>query len=101
MEQNPRLFDEALQAAAREADELSAEIDHLRQALSKLEARKQAVDDVVHAIRRWVEISSSPSFDPAVFEFPDSERGEVVGLSEEEVSLIAYPDGLSNPYSTK
>lgn len=94
MEQNPQLFDEALEAAGREAEELSAEIEHLRQALTRLEARKHAVDGVVHAIRRWVEISSSPSFDPAVFEFPESERDEVVGLSEEEVSLIAYPNGL-------
>lgn len=94
MEQNPQFFDEALEVAATEADDLGTEIEHMRMALTRLEARKQAVDDVVRAIRRWVEISSSPSFDPAVFEFPDSERGEVVGLSEEEVSLIAYPNGL-------
>ena len=91
---NDILYSEALSAAEQEARELELEIEQLRKLLRRLEARKSTVDEVCGALGRWVELSNlggengSDPFD-ALFE----DQGETIRLSEEEVSLIAYPDG--------
>jgi hypothetical protein len=94
-QENNIIYTEALQAARREELELDQEIAQLSKLLGQLEARKSAVDDVCKSLGRWVELSGGESlheddpFDP-LFE----SEGETIRLSEEEVSLIAYPDGL-------
>lgn len=100
MEPRQQLFEEALEAATAEADKLKTEIDQLRRALARLEYRKKVADQMVDAIRKWVGTASSQTFDPSVFEYAGAEREEVVGLSEEEVSLIAYPEGHSESHAT-
>ena len=62
--------------------------------LTQLEARKSAVDDVCNALGRWVDLSDGKRLvedDP--FDSLFESEGETIRLSEEEVSLIAYPDG--------
>ena len=91
---NNRLYSEALTAAEQEATELNQEISQLRNLLLQLEARKASVDDVCGALQRWVELSGGQATvgdDP--FESILEDQGGTIRLSEEEVSLIAYPDG--------
>ena len=91
---NNVLYSEALAAAEREASELDQEIAQLRKLLRSLEARKLAVDEVCSALGRWVDLAggaSEPSDD--AFDSIFESHGETIRLSEEEVSLIAYPDG--------
>jgi len=91
---NNILYSEALEAAEQESAELSEEIVQVRKLLLQLEARKTAVDEVCSALGRWVDLaggrqeSSEDPFD-AIFD----DQGGAIRLSEEEVSLIAYPDG--------
>lgn len=91
---NNILYSEALEAAEQESSELEQEILQLRKLLRSLEARKTAVDEVCGALGRWVELAGGGTDEPedpinAIFE----NHGETIRLSEEEVSLIAYPDG--------
>ena len=91
---NNSLYTEALEAAEREATELDQEIAQLKTLLRRLEAQKSAVDEVYLALSKWVELSGTqpePTADPFDSLFED--QGETIRLSEEEVSLIAYPDG--------
>ena len=91
---NNILYTEALEAAEREATELDQEIAQLRTLLRRLEAQKSAVDEVYSALTKWVELSDTqpePAADPFDSLFED--QGETIRLSEEEVSLIAYPGG--------
>ncbi len=88
------LYTEALNAAEREATDLEQEISQLRKMLLQLETHKVAVDQVCIALGRWVDIAAARSAGPSdpldpIFE----EHGGTIRLSEEEVSLIAYPDG--------
>ena len=91
---NNMLYSDALSVAKQEATELDQEIAQLRKLLHALEARKVAIDEVCSALGRWVDLaggateSEEDPFD-SIFE----SHGETIRLSEEEVSLIAYPDG--------
>jgi hypothetical protein len=83
------LFTEALELSEAERGELSAEIERLTAALARLEQRKRAVDDVCRAIQRWADVCG---FRVAPEAEEETDEG-MVSLSEEEVSLIAYPGG--------
>ena len=80
------LYKETMEAARGEVQELTNEIRHLRERLGQLETRKEAVGDLYNAVRRLVELEDG-EMDEATVEY------EAIGLSEEEVSLIAYSDG--------
>lgn len=96
-QENHDLYANALEAAEREGAELEQEIVHVRRLLTRLEARKRAVDEVCGALGRWVELAGDdlPDGDEEEdpFESIFDEQGGAIRLSEEEVSLIAYPDG--------
>jgi hypothetical protein len=82
------LYRETMEAARAEVATLSAEIDKLRERLAQLENHREAVQDLYGAVRRLV---SATGIGDAVHD-PLPEY-EAIGLTEEEVSLIAYPDG--------
>ena len=93
-QENDILYTEALQAANREALELDQEISQLHRLLLRLEARKAAVDDVCNALGRWVELADEGvEKDEDIHDAAFEGQGETIRLSEEEVSLIAYPGG--------
>ena len=92
--ENNILYTEALQAAESEALELDQEISQLRKLLRQLEERKTAVDEVCNALGRWVELAGGEvEKEGEPFDALFDNHGETIRLSEEEVSLIAYPDG--------
>ena len=90
---NNILYSEALQAARREASDLEQEIAQLSKLLRSLEARKGAVDEVCNALSRWVDLAGGETEAPADPFDGLFENQNAICLSEEEVSLIAYPDG--------
>jgi hypothetical protein len=91
---NNILYSEALSAAEHEALELDQEIAQLRKLLHSLELRKTAVDEVCSALGRWVDLAGGPTKSPEdEFDSIFEGQGATIRLSEEEVSLIAYPDG--------
>jgi len=86
------LYRETLEAAMDEAQELKTEIEKLRETLTQLEQRKKAVDNICRSIGRWVETTAAathPFDEPNVLAL--EEQSHSVALTEEEVSLIAYP----------
>ena len=90
------LYQDVLAAALSEARELASEIDRLKQQLSRLEERKQAVEDVCRAIRRWVDVTADDGLGDDNGLMPDfGDWGGAVRLTEEEVSMIAYPKQVS------
>ena len=87
---NEVLYQQALSAALGELQGLNSQIDHLRTQLDRLERQKSAVESICQAIGQWVETQE-----------PESEEEEIifdspVALTEEEVSLIAYPSQMPN-----
>ena len=89
------LYQETRDAALTEARELTAEIEHLRGLLNRLEHRKKAVEDICNALGRWLEVEApSVEIDQRPLPFP-ADQGGAVALTEEEVSLIAYPTQAS------
>lgn len=79
------LYKETMEAARGEVQELTSEIRQLHERLEQLESQKEAVSDIYNAVRRMIDMTEAPE-EPIV-------EYEAIGLSEEEVSLIAYPDG--------
>ncbi len=84
------LYQETLDAAQIESRELSAQIEQLRELLGRLESRKGAVEDICDAISRWVELDENPTDIDVPLPFAAQDT-RTVSLTEEEVSLIAYP----------
>ena len=91
------LYEETLEAALAEADDLVSEIDGLNARLDRLERRKEAVEDVCKALRQWVAVTEEvgEESDGPISTFLD-EQELTVALSEEEVSLIAHVNAGSN-----
>jgi hypothetical protein len=86
------LYQDVLASALSEARDLASEIDRLKHQLARLEERKQAVEDVCRAIRRWVDVTADDGLGDDNAFMPDlGEWGGAVRLTEEEVSMIAYP----------
>ena len=81
------LYRETMEAARGEVQELTSEIRQLRERLEQLESQKEAVGDLYDSVRRLVELKDDEIIDEGSVEY------EAIGLSEEEVSLIAYSDG--------
>ena len=75
-----------MEAARGEVQELTSEIRQLRERLEQLESQKEAVGNLYDSVRRLVELKDD-EIDEGSVEY------EAIGLSEEEVSLIAYSDG--------
>jgi len=85
------LYEDTLEAALTEADDLVNEIDRLRARLNRLEHRKEAVENVCNALRPWIAMAEEVgegSNGPISTFVEDHER--TVALSEEEISLIAH-----------
>ena len=79
---NEMLYQQALSAALGELHTLSGQIDNLQSELDRLERQKAAVEAICHAIGQWIDAREA--------ECEPHETG-AVGLTEEEISLIAYP----------
>lgn len=86
---NDVLYQQALSAALGELQGLNFEIDHLRTQLDRLERQKAAVESICQAIGQWVETQDPAPLEDIYFDSP-------VALTEEEVSLIAYPSQMPN-----
>lgn len=85
------LYQETLDTAQMELEDLTAQIEQLRGLLTRLENRKKAVEDICNAIGRWVEISETLVETDVMLPSSVSDEIGMVALTEEEVSLIAYP----------
>ncbi|MFT5365317.1 MAG: hypothetical protein ACI8V2_000254 [Candidatus Latescibacterota bacterium] len=91
-EHNESLYQQTLSTAQNELHTLNGQIEHLRVDLDRLERQKAAVESICHAIGQWVDardIEQRASDEQDAFSFSGT-----VGLTEEEVSLIAYPTRL-------
>jgi len=85
------LYQETLDTAQMELQELTVQIDRLRELLTRLENRKKAVEDICNAIGRWVEIGETLADADVTLSSSVSDGTGIVALTKEEVSLIAYP----------
>ena len=86
---NERLYQQALSAALDELHDLSGQMDRLQLELDRLERQKAAVEAICEAIGQWIEAREAEEDAPEqadAFHIAGS-----VGLTEEEISLIAYP----------
>ena len=87
------LYRDTLNTASFELRELSREIARMRALLEQLERRREAVTQICEALGTWAEIQersekeASEELDTPLFELPP----QGLKLTEEEVSLIAYP----------
>ena len=87
------LYRDTLSTASFELGELSREITRLRALLEQLERRREAVAQICEALGTWVELETQAEedvridLDTPIFELPP----QGLKLTEEEVSLIAYP----------
>lgn len=79
---NEVLYQQALSAALGELHTLTGQIDSLQSELDRLERQKAAVEAICHAISQWIDAREAEC---------DPSDGGAVGLTEEEISLIAYP----------
>ena len=90
------LYQDTLERALNEVQELSREIECLRTRLAQLERRKCAVEEICDAIRAWVEVAET--LPDAIAEFPtpspEAAGKGLLPLTEEEVSLIAFSVGV-------
>ncbi|MDP6778715.1 MAG: hypothetical protein QGI83_18315 [Candidatus Latescibacteria bacterium] len=90
------LYQDTLERALKEVQDLSREIEHLRTRLTQLERRKCAVEEICDAIGAWVEVSED--LPEAIADIPvpslDEPGKGLLPLTEEEVSLIAFSDGV-------
>ncbi|MBT3602459.1 MAG: hypothetical protein HOE48_11470 [Candidatus Latescibacteria bacterium] len=92
--ENEPLYQQTLSTALGELHTLNGQIENLRTQLDRLERQKAAVESICHAIGQWVDardVEQRTSEDQDPFPFSGT-----VGLTEEEVSLIAYPSRLPN-----
>lgn len=90
-EDNEPLYQKTLSTALGELHTLNREIEVLRVQLDRLERQKSAVESICHAIGQWVDAQDQePEYED------DMSFSGAVGLTEEEVSLIAYPPRLPN-----
>ena len=92
--ENEPLYQQTLSTALGELHNLNGQIEHLRVQLDRLERQKAAVESICHAIGQWVDardVEQRTSEDQEPVSFSGT-----VGLTEEEVSLIAYPPRLPN-----
>ena len=90
------LYQETLDVALTEVQELTDQIEHIRELLAQMEHRKKAVEDICDAIRRWAEVTADgKSRADGLSGLFSTYRENTVALTEEEVSRIAYPDGIS------
>jgi prefoldin subunit 5 len=83
------LYQQALSAALGELQDLNLQIDHFRTQLDRLERQRAAVESICEAIGQWVETREPDTEEEIHFDSP-------VALTEEEVSLIAYPSRMPN-----
>jgi hypothetical protein len=89
-----RLYRDTFDTASFELCELSREIARTRAILEHLERRRKAVTQLCEALGTWIalsdheEVGDDEEPDAPVFEVPPPG----LGLTEEEVSLIAYPE---------
>ena len=90
------IYQDALENALSEVQDLGAEISHLREFLQVLEKRKNAVEEMCGAIHRLVEEEGDSRADQAsIHNFPNG----FVALTPEEVSLITGTATGNNPPS--
>jgi hypothetical protein len=92
--ENESLYQQTLSTALGELQALNGQIEHLSTQLDRLERQKAAVESICHAIGQWVdarEVEQGNLEDEDPFQFSGP-----VGLTEEEVSLIAYPMRFPN-----
>ena len=86
------LYQETLETALEEATDLTDRIEYLRDLLSQLERRKHAVENICRAIGRWVEVIDHKQPEQSnSLSLPLNDQEAPILLSEEEVSLLAYP----------
>jgi predicted nucleic acid-binding Zn-ribbon protein len=86
---NESLYQQTLSTALGELHTLNGQIEELRTQLDRLERQKSAVESICHAIGQWVDAQEEEQYEEDNFSFSGT-----VGLTEEEVSLIAYPPRL-------
>lgn len=86
---NESLYQQTLSTALGELHTLNGQIEELRTQLDRLERQKSAVESICHAIGQWVDAQEEEQYEEDTFSFSGT-----VGLTEEEVSLIAYPPRL-------
>lgn len=92
---NESLYQQTLSTALGELHTLNGQIEDLRIQLDRLERQKAAVESICRAIGQWVdaqEAEQEESDDDQDF----SHFSGGIGLTEEEVSLIAYPPRVPN-----
>lgn len=89
---NEILYQKALSAALGELHTLTCQIDHLQNELNRLERQKAAVESICQAIAQWLQANEAEDSSEESF---DDLSGTGVGLTEEEISLIAYPSHMS------
>ena len=78
------IYQDALESALFEVQNLTAEMSHLRELLSLLEKRKRAVEEMCGAIQHLVEADCESEDQNPFLSFPKG----LVALTPEEVSLI-------------
>lgn len=86
---NDLLYQQALSAALGELHTLTDQIDHLQCELDRLERQKAAVEAICQSIGQWIDAKESEETSEEFFS--SYETGSAVSLTEEEISLIAYP----------
>ena len=86
---NESLYQQTLSTALGELHTLNGQIEELRTQLDRLERQKSAVESICHAIGQWVDAQEEEQCEEDTYSFSGT-----VGLTEEEVSLIAYPPRL-------
>ena len=91
---NEALYQQTLSTALGELHMLNGQIEHLRVQLDRLERQKAAVESICHAVGQWVDARDVEQRAPEDEDL--SPFSGTVGLTEEEVSLIAYPPRLPN-----
>ena len=78
------IYQDALESALSEVQDLTAEISHLRDLVSLLEKRKRAVEEMCGAIQHLVDADCESEDQNPFLGFPKG----LVALTPEEVSLI-------------
>ena len=90
------IYQDTLENALSEVQDLGAEISHLRDFLQVLEKRKNAVEEMCGAIHRLVEEEGDSRTDQtSILNFPKG----LVALNPEEVSLLPALARGNNPPS--
>ena len=85
------LYRDTLDSASTEMRELTQEIANLRGLLEDLERRKRVVEQICIALGDWVSLTERDDSEPLPEASISTVAPQGVKLTEEEVSLIAYP----------